>query len=185
MAAKQTSSTSTVTPATQKGEEAAVRFAYTFSFLDQVNVMRAGMRFWIDLFAVHNLFTCDTDERRCRCKTFFNGRVWMDAFAGLDEDLDRLSELVEQGIAQPDVREFQTVTDSMIQSRTRYDGLNYRVTKWQARHAAKESAMLDERMCSECWSATYGCRKEAQEILFAENNDDDSNRPLTKVELRR
>lgn len=157
-----------------------VRFAYTFSFLEQVNTMRAGMRFWKNLFVVHNLFTCDTDARRCRCKTYFNGRVWLEEFAELHDDINQLSEIIQQGIAQPDVREYQPVTTVMIHSRAMYDSLNFRVTNWQAVHAANESRMLESRLCQDCWSDSHDCKTEAVDLLFTDPPPD-----LSPVNLRR
>lgn len=173
------------TPANK--DEACVRFAYTFSYLKQVNKMVTGVRFWHNLFTIHNLFTCDTDGRRCRCKTFFNGRVWVQRFAELADDVTQLSELIQKGIGRPEVQAFQHITTRMIHARSIYDSLNFLVTDWQACHAAHESKMLESRLCRECWMTSNACQFEAQDLLIgsAEGKDDANDSNYYSAKLRR
>lgn len=150
------------------GRNVVIKTFFTFDHLKKAEEMKTGAQFWVNLFSIHNLFTCDSDDRRCPCKRFFNGRVWRERFDGLRDDISDLYFMLYDLLKAPHPDLLLPRSERFGELQALYNIRSAEILSWQGIHASYEEAMFTRRLCGDCRIAAEEYKHAALEFLLDE-----------------
>lgn len=136
--------------------------------LSKIRNMSFGVQFWQDLFATHNLFTCDEDGRECRCKQFFTTEVWQDQFYPLADEIIEWENLLEAVTTDKYLRIAKS--ERFWDLVGEYNAANSRIIEWQAHHARNEEEAVIDRLCSACRDVSENFRTASLAVLIGKES---------------
>lgn len=164
------SDTLTSSPSTKASADCrTIKWKQTFypGHLVMAKKAELGVRFWRNLFAVHSMFTCDADDRQCRCKSFFCVDQWYSGYEGLAEEITAWMKELEELFANYDPSSSSSDPPHLLDDSERffellgeYHKANSAVVEWQAHHAFNEQVAIANRLCRSCRATSEGCEDE-------------------------
>mgnify|MGYP006896906202 CR=1 FL=1 len=148
------------------GRNVIIKTFFTFTHLKKAEEMKIGTQFWLNLFSVHNLFTCDSDDRACPCKKFFNGDVWRERFEAFVSEIEDLYYCIYDLLKSPHPDLLLPRSERYGELQALYNVRSAEIVSWQGIHASYEEAMLTRRLCQECKTISANFKQQARDFLL-------------------
>lgn len=159
------SSSTTTAQVTVSSGGVVIKTLFSETHLSLVQKMMYATDYWRQLFSAHNLFTCDTDGRRCECKTFFCEAVWNGRFRSLCDEIGEFYFYIFGLVNRPSPDLLHPRSERFSEVLAEYGRRAAEIVEWQAVHTASEETFLYGRLCRVCRSTALTFKRQALDLV--------------------